>query len=46
MLPQHGSSVIGAQLSQALTGLPIVWRLVGELDAEMPAAGKTDDDIG
>lgn len=43
--PQHGSWVVGAQFKPgAEPGLLIIWRLVGELDAEMPAAGKTDDE--
>src|SRR5712691_1961253 len=42
---QHGRWVVGAQLKPgAETGLLIIRCVVGELDAEMPAAGKADNE--
>jgi hypothetical protein len=44
---QHGSWVVGAQFKLgAEPGLLIIWRLIGELDAEMPSAGKLAMSIG
>jgi hypothetical protein len=40
---EHGSGVVGAQLkSGTQPRLLIIGRVVGELDAEMPPAGKAD----
>ena len=42
---QHGRWVVGAQLKPgAKTGLLIIRCVVGELDAEMPATGKADNE--
>src|SRR6516162_2485298 len=42
---QHGGWLVGAQLQPgAEPGLLIVWRVVGELDAQMPATGKTHNE--
>ncbi len=42
---QHCRRVVRAQFKPcAEPGLLIIWCVVGELDAEMPAAGKADDE--
>src|SRR6516164_4656692 len=42
---EHGSRVVGAQLKPgAQTRLLIIRCVVGELDAEMPPAGKADNE--
>jgi hypothetical protein len=44
---QQGGWIVGAQLKPgAAPGMLIVRRIVGELDAEVPAAGKSDDEHG
>jgi hypothetical protein len=44
---EHGSRVVGAQLKPGTEPrVLIIGRVVGELDAQMPSAGKADDQHG
>ena len=44
---EHGSWVVSPQLKPGTQPrLLVIWCLVGELDAQMPSAGKADDEHG